>query len=127
MEAITYHQLKTNLPIINRIETLAIQQEINKHATLKLTGIIDGKYEDTYVKQAEEFKSIEVYSEDEKSEYKILFRGVVRSELIRFSQGIYYLEIEGISFTYLLDLKKRKQSFQDAKLTHQNIIWLIMF
>lgn len=126
MEAITYHQLKTNLPIINRIETLAIQQEINKHATLKLTGIIDGKYEDTYVKQAEEFKSIEVYSEDEKSEYKILFRGVVRSELIRFSQGIYYLEIEGISYTYLLDIKKRKQSFQDAKLTHQNIINHIM-
>jgi hypothetical protein len=126
MEAITYHQLKTNLPIIKRIESLSIQQGLNKHATMKLTGIIDEKHKDTYVKQTDEYKEIEVYTQDEKSNYKILFRGIVKSDQIRFMQGIYYLEIEGISYTYLLDIKKRKQSFQDVTMSPKKIIAHIM-
>lgn len=126
MEAITYQQLKTNLPIIRRIESLSIQQRLNKHATLKLTGIIDEKYKDNYFKQADEYKDVEVYTQDEKKNYKILFRGIVKSEQIRFVQGIYYLEIEGISYTYLLDIKKRGQSFQDAKMPLQKILARIM-
>ncbi|BCJ92689.1 hypothetical protein acsn021_02580 [Anaerocolumna cellulosilytica] len=126
MEAITYHQLKTNIPNIKRIESLSIQQNLNKHATMRLTGIMDEKSIDQFVVQNEEDKEIEVYTEDENSEYKILFRGIVKEEQIRFVQGICYIEIVGTSYTYLLDIKKRKQSFQDAAMSLQEILAHIM-
>lgn len=126
MEAITYHQLKTNLPIIKRIESFGIQQSLNKHATMKLTGMIDEQYKDNYMKLTKEYKDIEVYTQDEETNCKILFRGIVKSEQIRFVQGIYYLELEGISYTYLLDIKKKKQTFQDVTLSPQEIITHIM-
>jgi len=126
MEAITYHQLKTNIPNMTRIESLSIQQNLNKHATMLLTGIIDEKFIDQFVVQNEEYKDIEIYTEDETSEYKILFRGIVKEEQIRYVQGIYYIEIVGISYTYLLDIKKRKQSFQDAAKSLQEIVTHIM-
>lgn len=121
MEPITYSQLKTNIEIIQRIEQFRIVQSMNDHASLFLSGIIDEKYKDDYVKEMAEGKVIEIYTEEDSTRLT-LFKGMLKSECVKFVQGVYYLELEGISFSFLLDIKKKNRSFQDTTLTYYELV-----
>lgn len=46
---------------MKRIESLSTDQNLNKHATMILTGIIDEKFINQFVVQNEEYKDIEIY------------------------------------------------------------------
>lgn len=54
----------------------------------------------------------------------ILFRGVVTQILLQFdpAQNVYFIEIEGASHTYEMDIELKKRSFSDPKLTFRNLL-----
>ncbi|HEY2495003.1 MAG TPA: hypothetical protein VGI33_19100 [Paenibacillus sp.] len=53
---------------------------------------------------------------------RTLFHGLVQQLSIRSSQGIYYLELEAVSHSILLDTKRRTRSFQNANLACSELI-----
>ncbi|HEX3077614.1 MAG TPA: hypothetical protein VHQ24_12190, partial [Lachnospiraceae bacterium] len=126
MESITYYELKTNIESIQRIEKFRVIQTVNEHAYLYLSAVLDSKYKDEYVKRNTEDKVIEVYAENEDGTKTILFKGMVRSEEARRIQDIYYLELEGISFSFLTDIKRKSRSYQDTTLTYKEAFKTIM-
>lgn len=120
MEGITYSELKTNLPALQELLSLEVNQKLNDHAQLKLTGIIYEDAKDAFVTESLEGKKIEVYAQ--KNSKIVLFIGIIKHSCVSVSGGLYMLELEGISYSYLTDVRKCSASYQDKGDTYSNII-----
>lgn len=120
MSALTYLQLRTNLEIIQEIKSFKMIQHINEHVTCELVGIINEKYKDDYIKEADSESQIEVFVEGEKK--VTLFQGIAKQLEIQFIGGIYYIHIKGVSNSFKLDTKKRYRSFQDKAMTYEALV-----
>lgn len=120
MEGYTYINLKTSISCIQEIYDFQITQEVNEHAYMKLRGLVGEEYGDGYVKELCEQKVIRVYLETE--EQKTLFYGLLQSAEIKHVNRVYYMEVTAVSFSYLLDIKKRKRSFQDKSMLYRDLV-----
>lgn len=98
-----------------------INNEINEHGTLKITGIIYNKEMEEVLYANEETKiSIELIKGDDAN--RLVFSGYVfSSKLWKNSEGI-HLELFAKSTSYKLDQVKKFVSYQDVNTSYQKII-----
>lgn len=120
MAGITYLELQTNLSDIQEIGELIITKEVNEHAKLHMTGTIIEEKKDSIITQNLEGKDIEVFVEKESR--IILFKGLIRKAAVIYVGELYSLQIEGISYSMLTDLKKKCRSFQDVNMTYRDVV-----
>jgi phage baseplate assembly protein gpV len=99
------------------LEQLTLTKKINEHTRLYFTGVIPEDKRDSYVETTERNTVIEVSQREESGEGKPLFSGITLSVEVKAVRGVYYLEVEAISHTYRMDIKRRTRSFQDTKMT----------
>ena len=119
MIQIDYSQIITNISVIQELQELIVEEKPNEHTTLYLTGIMKENASDDYVTSAKENQVIEVSNS---ATGKSLFTGLIQSIEIYMSGGLRYLEVRGISFSYLLDIKKKRRSFQDVSQTYKDLL-----
>ncbi|MDF2636207.1 MAG: phage tail protein [Pelosinus sp.] len=95
---------------------LKITQGINEHATLFIRGVLPSDDANTenkdYVQTTTQNTPITLKYIDNTGAEKILFQGVVTNIKQQTMAEVNYLDIEAISFSYLLDVKKFSRSFQ---------------
>ncbi|WP_058486168.1 contractile injection system protein, VgrG/Pvc8 family [Defluviitalea phaphyphila] len=103
-----------------QLKNLKITQEINDHAYLHLTGMIDKENKDKYIEDTKLGNQVEVYQNIDKKQ-EILFKGLVQDIKIRNVNDTYYLEIKAVSNTYLMDIKEKSRTFQDINQTYKEI------
>lgn len=117
MASSTYKELKSNIKCIQEIQKFSLVQELNEHVQMKMTAIVKEKEKDEYVKSVSSKEPIEVYVEK-----NTIFKGIIKTAKIRQEGGFYFLEIEGTSYSFLMDIKKKCQSFQDKNQTYTEMI-----
>ncbi|TCO67914.1 contractile injection system protein, VgrG/Pvc8 family [Marinisporobacter balticus] len=120
MSAISYLQLRTNIESVQQIKKMKITQHINDHAYIYLTAILNDADEDDYVKRVKAEEQIEIRIDGESSE--ILFKGSIQHIQVEAVEGIYYLEIKGVSNSFMADVKKENRSFQDKNMTYKDMV-----
>ena len=107
------------------VKDMKIVNDINDHATLKITGVIDDEMQDSYVLSTDEETNIQIYYEKD-NENITLFRGVVTNIKVDVVEEVYIMTVEAKSFTYKLDIYKIQKDFQNINMTTHELIHEVM-
>ena len=121
METIDNISLKSPYEILSLSE-LRIENKVNCHAKVYFTGIVSEEKKDDYIKMASSQDKIEVNHVDKGSIINTLFKGIVSNIKIKAVMGVYYIEVEGISHSFDLDLKLKCLSFQNKNMPYSQLI-----
>ncbi|MGX1828945.1 contractile injection system protein, VgrG/Pvc8 family [Paenibacillus taichungensis] len=108
---------------LQHIQDLRIERKAGDHARLYLQGIIPEEHQDrdlNILAQDETVSLVEIG--DQGQEVRKLFQGLVQDVSIRRVQGIYILELEAVSYSYLLDIEPRIRSFQNKDQDCEDVI-----
>ncbi|MBC2582570.1 contractile injection system protein, VgrG/Pvc8 family, partial [Clostridium sp. DJ247] len=120
---ITYGNISLVCPYeIQSMIELKIIKEVNNHSKLYFTGIIPEEKKDEYISIATSKDKIEVNLLSNGSVVRALFKGLVSNIKVKAVNNIYYLEVEGVSCTYDLDVKLKCRSFQNKNMSYTELI-----
>lgn len=108
-----------------KITKLKIIRELNEHAKLYISGIIDEENVDKYVENADADASISISIKDDQNAVTNVFQGVVASILVNANNDVRTLEIEALSRTFLMDIKKKNRSFQNESSSYGDIFTVV--
>lgn len=110
--------------VFTKILDLKIVKEINEHSKLYVSGIVSEEYEksDKYVETADEDKRIKVSVRDDEGNITDLFYGVITDIALDSFNDVKTLEINALSYTYLMDIERKSRSFQCDTLTYGEIL-----
>jgi hypothetical protein len=109
---------------LTKVHGLKITAQINDHARIYLSGVIEAEDRDRYLEKVDSSTTIEVEAnlpEQAGSPYP-LFKGIITGMEIKMVREIYYLVVEGASFTYQMDVELKKKSFQDINMRYRDLI-----
>ncbi|MFM9276552.1 contractile injection system protein, VgrG/Pvc8 family [Paenibacillus jiagnxiensis] len=123
--AVTYGNLRIAPYELVSFQNLTISKELNDHARLTMTGIVPEDKKESYVEMTEADTTIEVSQVDEQGNSIPLFHGIVLNVGVKAVRGVYHLEVEAVSHTYLLDVKKKNRSFQNHGMTYDELLDLV--
>lgn len=101
---------------------LTIHKKVNEHATVRLVGRIGEELEDQYVDDAAVNQEVGIKAFDECGREVVLFVGVVKTVSIPNQNQVRILEVEAISYSYLMDITPRTRSFQNEQQTYKSIL-----
>jgi hypothetical protein len=104
------------------LSELTIRKKINQHATLKIVGQIAEELEDQYADDAVVHQEVSVKALDEHGKTAILFTGIVKTVSIRNRNQVRTLEVEAVSYSYLMDITPHTRSFQNEQQTYKSIL-----
>ncbi|GAB1531649.1 MULTISPECIES: contractile injection system protein, VgrG/Pvc8 family [Brevibacillus] len=123
---LTFGDIQVSPYEFTHLQTMKVVKKMNEHARLTLTGIISEERKDSYVNQTNAQTLIRVALADESGKPKTWFQGIVLRVHVKAVRGIYYLSLEAISHTYLLDVKTRKRSFQNPAMTYAGLVKTVL-
>lgn len=106
----------------NKIIDMQITRKLNEHAKLYLKGMVNYGIGDKYVEETNENSFIKISLKEEDGSSNSIFQGVITNISISVDNDVRMLEIEALSKTFLMDLKKKKRSFQNENQSYISII-----
>lgn len=104
-----------------KIIKLKIIRELNEHARLYISGIIDDESADKYVETADSESSIKISLKDNNGTVISVFEGIITNIGINAVNNVRTLKIEALSRTFLLDIKRKNRTFQNENYTYKNV------
>ena len=116
----TYLELGIQQYMIKSLKELEMKEKINEHTILHMTALLYDEQEDADIYNTKAGTQITLQQRGEQQQ--ILFQGIVKKITIEKQQGVYWLTLEALSNTYLLDIKKSSQSFQNGNMTYIDMI-----
>lgn len=124
---IDYSRINVKCPYeMKSIKSLKIVEEINNHSVLSLVCYIDEKYITNIINSQNYKDKIEIkYSMDGKS-FNDLFKGTITKINIKCIRSVYFIEIEAMSCTYEVDIKKHTRIFQDNNMLYKDLCSYIL-
>ena len=117
----TYNDLQVPTYQLSELLELKIVKKISDHAKLFLTGVIPEEQKDKYVHEAQAQTDIVIkYTVDGKE--KPLFKGLISNIQVKVVRDIYYLRVDAISYTHLLDVKLNDRSFLYESMSYSDLL-----
>lgn len=131
------HALRIKSPYkLLHVEDIKINCCANEHGTLYLKCLVDDSINYKYSIEASTNDEIIVYEENDDedntlevdinkvdaSKCRVLFNGIINSIRTINDNSIYYIEINAVSKSAELDIKKKSRSFQDISMTYDELI-----
>ncbi len=107
------------------LQQLEIKKAINEHDRLYFKGLVNELYMEKYISDTDTGMQVSVAQTGGLFFTKpvMLFKGVVTGiKITRGANRTVYIEVEAISNTYQLDVKRRNRSFQDVQLTYKKLV-----
>lgn len=120
-QTITFQNLTVAPYEVEQLLDVQLEHGINRHSTCYFKALLPEGKKDSYVTrctQGSELSLLVVNSGEE----NILFRGMVQDVEIKAVQGSYYMEVSAVSYSYLLDIDKKKRTFQNKKISYEELI-----
>lgn len=118
MQAITHDRIKLDLNIdLKELTNMAIEYGVNNHGYSKITAIIDPDKNVDELMQELKKEKISI-----KIDNKNIFSGKIKKIEIKKVAQVQYLELELITASHEMDVKKKFKSFQDKTESYKNII-----
>jgi len=119
--SITLSQLRIEPYEVLEILDVRINQKINEHGTLYLKARLPEGEETRDLEAYAEGKNVSLNSKGMAGEH-ILFQGITQEIKVSLVEHVYYIEVNAISYSYLLDIEQKVRSFQDKKQTYTDLI-----
>ncbi|GIP10614.1 hypothetical protein GNQ08_04065 [Paenibacillus macerans] len=119
---ITLSQIEIMPYQLIHLHELKVVKTANDHARLIFAGTVDENLRDYYMKASDEETQVKVFVKDGEGGRHALFRGIALDVKVKTVNGINYMTVEAISHTRQLDMKRRKRSFQNPRLTYTELI-----
>lgn len=113
------------LPFNISPNNLSIHKKINDHARVNFTALVPEGEKDKYVQQTKSQTAIEIKYVDS-AESTCLFKGMITHIEVRATRDVYCVYVEAVSYTYNLDVKLKKRSFQNKDMTYKKLIDEVM-
>lgn len=120
MGAKYYHDIRTNVTYIRHILDFKITESLNGHAELTLRGMVNQIY------QNEKERILNSVTEITVGDQRPFFYGKVTDAAIVTEDQVTVLEIKAKSCSYLLDLREKQRSFQDASMTYRELFETVL-
>ena len=108
------------------ITDLRISRKPNDHARAYFSAIIPEIKKDSYVEKASVEDRIEIIQVEQGQKRGVLFKGLVTRIKVKTVRSIYYLEVEALSSTYGLDIKLKSRSFQNERLSYEELFQKVL-
>jgi len=108
-----------------KITKLKITREVNEHAKLYISGIIDEENADKYVETADADTNIALSVKDDKNSVTHVFQGVVTNIQVNVNRDVRTLEIEALSRTFLMDISKKSRTFQNESSGYKDVFNIV--
>lgn len=120
MEPITFQNLSISGVSYQKLIDVNITQELNKHATAKIICEFDDKEANRLLATSDE--GVVTITTSAKGQPNTLFYGIKKSVSIVGKNDYKVLQIELISTSYLLDKEKKERTFQNTKLSCEELM-----
>ncbi|WP_069679646.1 hypothetical protein [Clostridium taeniosporum] len=135
------HALRIKSPYkLLHVEDIKVIYLPNEHGKLYLKCLLDDSINFKYSIEASTKDEITVYEEKEDennnlevdinnvdiSKSVVVFNGLVENIKTTNKDGLYYIEIEGISRSSEIDIKEKSRSFQNVNMTYDELIGTIL-
>jgi hypothetical protein len=117
----TYGDIIVSPYKFEKINKFRLVQEINEHARFYISGILSEESTDEYVETASENQTISVALTNADQSIEPFFNGIVTNISISVKNNVRTLEIEALSYTYLMDTLKCSATFQNEQFTYTNV------
>ena len=115
------HDIRIDSPYnILQIEDIKIEYKPNEHGYLYIKCLIDSSTKLNATINANSDDKICIYEKTD--EKKVIFNGIIKSISTEVKANNYFLEIEAISYSYLLDIKVKSRSFQNVNMTYEDLV-----
>lgn len=121
----TYNLLEITPYRLVSIQELHISKRLNEHTRLRFTAIVPDELKDSYVQMTEADSPIKVAQLTEDGTPIVLFNGTVLEIQVKVVRDVYYLEIEAVSHSYKLDIRKKSRSFQNKHMKVEEMLQAI--
>lgn len=102
------------------INDLKVTKTVDEHALLYVSGIVPEEKVDEYVENSNENERICVYINGDNGS-ELVFQGMPSKISIKAEGNVRRIELTAISLTFLMDIKKKKLTFQDKGKTYSSI------
>jgi len=119
--SITFSNLQVAPYKVIRLLDVKTTHSINEHGTLYFKALLSEEQQDQYVESNTEGQNVALSVVDPEGHHYILFQGIVNSVKVSEHQDLYHLEVEAVSYSYLLDLKQKSRSFQCESMTYEEL------
>lgn len=104
---------------IDSIQKFEMLQQINEHTQINLTAQITEEEKKEAIKEAKAGDEIEIKMG---ADQKTIFSGIVKTAKLDCSTEVYTIKIIAFSNTILMDLEKRRVSYQNKKLSYVQLV-----
>lgn len=108
-----------------KLISLEISRKINDHVRINFSGTIESSQQEEFIKMADSETAIEFDYLDHQNNQVALFRGIVTDIKIKFNAQN-TLEIDGVSYTYMLDRELKSRSFPDDTMKYSQLIETVL-
>ncbi len=102
---------------LERILELELVKKVGEHTRLYVRGVLKEGEEDSLIAEQWDTSAIRLTESG-----KPLFCGVATDVGVICESGVYYLEVEAVSWTIKLDREEKKRSFQEKGLSYKSIV-----
>ena len=114
------HDIKV-LPYDIHPNELRIVKKINDHARVSFIALVPEGQKDKYIQMTKAKTPIEInHSGDSGS--TCLFKGIITDIDVKSVRDVFYVQVEGVSNTFDLDIKYKRRSFQDKNMPYTKLI-----
>jgi hypothetical protein len=107
---------------LKQLVELKMVQKINDHTRLYFRGILEEGSKDRPIYNTSLETRVELRQLDYDSTNTLIFKGIVSHLEIKAVRDIYYIEVEAVSLTQMLDVKLKSRSFQYGRMTYEELI-----
>lgn len=99
-----------------------IQKAVNEHGFAMLQGYISHEKEDRYLMMACEQTEVTIRAAGDEGENRQIYCGILEDMRIIHENALCLMEIRVVPYTYLMDLKPVRRSFQIPSMSYQEVL-----
>ena len=121
MENITFQNIVIDGISYNKLVSLNITHDVGNHAYASVELEVEKEKGIEYIKRADEGTKVIIKTNAE-GQHKILFVGCVLETGLNEMSDYAVLNVRLASYSYRLDIQKRKKTFQNTSLTYGNVM-----
>ncbi len=107
---------------VEQLLDVRLTGRFNEHGTLYVKALLSEEKGDGYMNSSGRGEPVCLSAQNYEGVPQILFQGMVQKLQVRVIGQLYYLEVQAVSYSYLLDIEKRNRSFQDKVLSYEGLL-----
>ena len=112
---------------IEQLLDVEVRQAMNEHSTLYFRGILKASEKEGHAEISSKGANVILSTVDTDGIEHVLFQGVVKDVGIQVVSATRHIEVHATSYSILLDIEKKSRSFQDKKMTYEELIQQVTY